>query len=100
MPRLPLRPLLAALVVAGSLAACEPTCKQTCRRLLECEGVDTPQFPLDECTSACDAQQKQYEHWDDPALLDAFADYKRCVRDEACEAVADGVCYDEDVFAW
>lgn len=93
--------LLAGLAAATLLPACEPTCRTTCKKLLDCEGVEQPRVALQDCESSCEIQQDLYEdQWDDAALADAFADAKRCVRDESCDAIADGVCYDEDLYIW
>jgi hypothetical protein len=90
--------LLAALLPA--LAGCEPSCKEACTHLLECEGVDTPRLALEECESSCRVQEDLYERWDDGQKRDAFAEMKRCVVQEECSAVADGACYDEDIYPW
>jgi hypothetical protein len=41
-----------------------------------------------------------YVRWDDTQLIDAFAAYKTCVEEEGCAAIAEGVCYDEDLYAF
>jgi hypothetical protein len=46
-------------------------------------------------------QERLYEDaWDDPVLRDKFRAHKRCLQDESCEDIADGVCYDEDLYVW
>ena len=96
--RSPKRVLLGALLALA--AGCEPTCKNTCEKLLACEGVETPRLSLNDCTDACEEQEALYIRWDDTQLQDAFADYKTCVKEEACAAIDDGVCYDEDLYAF
>lgn len=92
---------LPLLALAGALAtACEPTCKQTCTRLLECEEVDTPRQGIDECQAACEIQQRLYEDWEDLQAREAMAEVKRCIRAEECDAIAEGACYDEDLYVW
>lgn len=93
--RIALLALTTALV-----SACEPTCKQTCRRLIECDQVDTPRQGLNECQAACEIQQRLYEDWDDQQARAAFADIKQCIKVQDCESVADGVCYDADLYVW
>ena len=93
--------LLALFAVAAVGTGCEPTCKTTCKKLLECEEVETPRLPLDECTNTCLTTQSLYEDtWEDLQKRDAFADMKTCIVEEECGAIADGVCYDEDLFIW
>lgn len=83
------------------LAGCEPNCKRTCKKLLSCEETDTPRVSLEECQASCEDQEVLYEEtWDDPELADAFTDYKKCVRAEECDAIADGVCYDDRLYIW
>jgi hypothetical protein len=84
----------------GLLAGCEPTCKNTCEKLLACDEVETPRLSLDDCTDSCEEQQALYVRWDDTQLIDAFAAYKTCVEEEGCAAIAEGVCYDEDLYAF
>ncbi|MCK6504347.1 hypothetical protein L6R53_13255 [Myxococcota bacterium] len=91
---------LALVLLAAPLAACEPTCKQTCRKLLDCEEVDTPRQGLEECQAACEIQERLYEDWEDLQAREALADVKRCVRDEECVDIAEGACYDPDLYVW
>ena len=83
-----------------ALAGCEPTCKDTCRKLLECDEVDTPRVALEDCTASCTVQSELYEDWQDTQLRESFADLKQCVIDNECDTIADGVCYDEELFIW
>ena len=39
---------LSVLPLAGLLGGCEPTCKTTCKKLLDCDDVDTPRLSRDE----------------------------------------------------
>lgn len=94
------------LLLAGGLLllpACEPTCASTCDKLLACEDgtVDQPRVSDDECESACELQQALYEDdWENGQLREDFAELKRCVSDETCEAIADGACYDPDLYVF
>jgi hypothetical protein len=83
-----------------SVAGCEPTCKQTCRTLLDCEEVSTARLDVDECAASCEIQEQLYEDWEDNQLRDAFGDLKTCIQEEECDAIADGACYDSDLFIW
>lgn len=99
-----MRSALVVLTLAASsallLPGCEASCKTACKALLECDDVDSPRLPLQECEASCLVQQDVYESWDDPQQRDAFGDFKSCVRDEECAAIADGACYQEDLFLW
>lgn len=91
-----LPPLLLALL---PLSGCEPTCASTCEKLLSCEEVEQPRVAEEDCEAACLVQQELYEEdWENQQLRDALGDAKRCVRDEECEAIADGACYDPDLY--
>ncbi len=93
---LPILLLLALPLAAG----CEPSCKQTCRKLLDCEAVDTPRQALLDCENSCELQQQVYEDWNDQLTRDAMGDLKECIVDEECSAIADGACYDPDLYIW
>jgi hypothetical protein len=99
-----MRSALFAFALASSsalvLTGCEASCKTACKALLECEDVDTPRLPLQECEASCLVQQDVYDSWEDTQLSEAFGEFKSCVRDEECAAIADGACYQEDLFLW
>ena len=82
------------------LAGCEPSCEATCETLLACDAVETPLVALEDCTDACLTQQQLYESWEDGQKQDALSDYKTCVSESECSAIAEGVCYDEEIYAW
>lgn len=81
---------------------CTPTCEQACQKILTCEdeGLDTPRMNLDECTSSCAAQSNWYEDEELDTQQAAFDELKSCIVAESCSDLAEGVCYDEDVYAW
>jgi hypothetical protein len=81
-------------------ASCEPSCEQTCEGLLACEETSTDRLALDDCTAACLVQERLYDDWEDQQLRDSFADYKHCVSEDSCESIAEGSCYDEDLYSW
>ena len=41
-----------------------------------------------------------YEEWEDTQLLDDFADFKTCVREESCSDIDEGVCYDDGLYPY
>lgn len=98
----PSRALLGALLIAtvGLLTGCEPSCEQTCEKLLACDGVDSPRVSEQQCEASCIDQEDLYNTWDDVELQKAFAAHKRCIDQEECGAIAEGVCYDERLYAF
>ena len=89
------------LALLSSLTSgCEPSCMKTCKKLVECEEVDTPRLSAQECSESCETQQQVYDGWEDLQKREAFAELKRCVREEECGAIANGVCYDEELYIW
>ena len=91
---------LIAPLLAAFLGGCEPTCQETCNKLLDCNDVDTPRLSEEECESSCKNTEDLYEACDDQGKRDKLGDMKRCIMDEDCSAVADGVCYDSDLVIW
>jgi hypothetical protein len=90
------------MIIALFLWACTPTCEKTCKKILTCDELESPEMNQDECESSCNAQANLYEDVDDEdeTLQTAFDDLKSCIVDEACFDLSEGVCYDEDIFAW
>jgi hypothetical protein len=94
------RTVVLSALLAVLMSGCEPTCRETCRKLLDCDDVDTPRLSLEECESTCENEQDLYELWEDEGKRDAMGEMKRCIADEDCGAIADGVCYDPDLVIW
>ena len=86
--------------MVSGLTGCEPSCEQTCEALLACEEVSSDRVAEDDCTASCLVQQRLYDDWEDVQLQESFRDYKFCVAEESCEAIAEGACYNEDLYAW
>ncbi len=82
------------------LAGCEPSCEKTCKTLLACDEVATPLVALEDCTNSCLTQEQLYENWDDGQKQEALSALKVCISEEECSAIADGVCYDPDIYIW
>ena len=90
-----------ALALAATIGAgCEPNCKAVCKKLVKCEDVETPRVSKEECTASCESQQQLYDEWDDTQKRDDFGDLKRCIKQSECGEIADGECYDEDLYIW
>lgn len=83
-------------LLAGTLTACEPTCRNTCSKLLSCE-TESDRVTIDECEAACVFQQREYEDLEQDRLRDRFAEHKRCIGRETCDDLTAGVCYDEEL---
>lgn len=90
-----------ALALAVCAAGCEPTCKNTCEKLLSCDDVEQPRVSVDDCETSCENQERQYdEDWDNQQLADELADAKECIMDSECADIADGACYNPDLYVW
>lgn len=87
---------LAALIAPG----CTPSCEDVCEKLVACENEGTERMSAPECEESCRDQQSLYAEWDDTQLRDAFEAEMTCLGDATCEEIADGVCYDEEVWAF
>lgn len=85
---------IASLLLAS---ACAPTCSETCDKLLSCE-LDAQRMHEDECLESCELQLNLYQIWEDSRLEDQFDDHRSCLVTSTCEEIADGECYDEDLF--
>ena len=89
------------LLLFTALTGCAPTCKQVCDKITSCAQLDDysgthPDF----CAENCIRQETLYDVWDDTDLLDRLDAHKVCLMDATCDEVADGVCYDEELYAF
>lgn len=85
------------LLLITLLAACTPTCEQSCRKLLSCELDESPRTALEECQGACESQERLYESWedDDPDnKVDRLHQQRQCIRAATCDEIAAGACFD------
>ena len=89
--------MVLAAVIAGS--GCAPSCEHTCRKVLACD-LGTERIAQQECVDSCEAQDALYQSWDDEEKIDAFDDHRRCLVQSSCDEIADGACYDEDLFVF
>ena len=88
-------------LVAVAATGCDPSCQRVCRKLVtECDAVETPRLGPEDCEAWCNNQEALYDEWQDTELRADFTAYKQCVVGEECGAIADGVCYDEDLYAF
>lgn len=79
---------------------CTPSCQDVCRKLVECEDLQTSRMSALECQEQCTLQDNRYSSWDDTVKRDAFDDELTCLYDASCEEVAAGACYDEEVYSF
>jgi hypothetical protein len=93
-------PLLIALA-ALPLVGCEPNCAKTCKKLLSCDDIDTEVSEVEECEATCEIQQSLYDDWGEDSIeRKAFGELKQCIKDNECTAIADGECYDDELYIW
>jgi len=78
--------------------ACHPTCKQVCTKLLECDEVESSRVSEYECRDSCQREENLYEGWEDLQALELHYDQMSCIMDASCQEVADGECYDEELY--
>ena len=91
---------MTVFLILFTLIGCGPSCEKVCDKLLACDEVETPLLSTEECNNSCRAQEQLDAEWDDIQKRDAFEDLKECIVDNECADVADGVCYDEDLYIW
>ena len=88
-----------ALLLALTLAAgCTPTCKEVCVKLLECDDVESPRVSEYECRDSCERESNLYEEWEDLQALEQHYDERECIMDLECAEIAEGACYDEELY--
>ncbi len=89
---------LALLLILAS--GCTPTCKQVCDKLLECEDVESYRVSEWECRDACEREENLYEDWEDLQALEQHHQERECIVDSECADIADGACFDEELYLW
>ncbi len=88
---------VAVLIALGE--GCVPRCEATCKKLLECgEELDTQRVALAQCEDSCIREEALYEDWEDETKQDALDEERRCIGASSCEEIADGACYEHDLF--
>jgi hypothetical protein len=88
-----------ALLLASSLSACTPTCKETCRKLLDCD-LDSERVAFAACVDSCTDLDALYASWEDERIIEAHDAHRRCIGSSTCDEIEDGACYDEDLFVF
>jgi hypothetical protein len=82
------------------LSGCEPSCEATCEKLMSCDEIEMDHIPVQECATTCEIQQRIYEKWDSSDEREWFSDMKYCIDDASCGDIADGECYDDELYIW
>ena len=77
---------------------CHPTCKEVCNQLLDCDEVESFRVSEAECRAACLREEELYTDWQDLDALEIHYDQRSCIVDASCEEIADGACYDEELY--
>ena len=88
------------ILLFALLAGCTPTCEQVCDHVVECGNPGTERMSSEECTDACNRQDQLYQTWTDVNLRHSFEDAKRCLDEATCDDLADGACYDPEVWPY
>lgn len=88
---------IAAVIALTLWQACTPRCQSNCAKVLDC-GLGSTRVARSECVQACQLEQALYAEWEDETKIEAFKEHKRCIRAASCDELADGVCYDPELF--
>jgi uncharacterized protein (UPF0548 family) len=89
-----------SLLALLGLSACDVGCEPVCRKVLDCDGLETTELTLGECTAECVRQSQSFEIEEDEAGAVSFAEHKRCLKGASCDEISDGICYDADLFSF
>jgi len=92
--------LIPCILVGGALVGCEPSCESTCEKLISCDEIEMDHTSVGECTAACETQQRVYDKWEASDERDWFGDLKYCIDDSTCSDIAEGECYDDELYIW
>jgi len=87
------RSLSVALVGLLGLAACNPRCERTCRKLLDCGNLQSDRLAVEACEQDCLRQEDLYAEWGDDDKAELFKEHKRCLMQATCDEIADGECF-------
>jgi len=88
------------LLLVGLITGCEPSCEDTCDKLLDCDQIEMEHTSARECAAACETQQSVYDKWKSTDEREWFSDMKYCIDDASCAEIADGECYDDELYIW
>lgn len=96
------RPLVItfAVLLGGAGVGCNPTCSETCTKLLSCESLVPITLTKNQCKTQCDREINLYKSWEDQDKIDRFNLHKECISQSTCAQIADGDCYDGVTFPY
>jgi hypothetical protein len=87
------------LIIAALAAGCTPTCKDACKKVLDCAAGGS-RLSLTECELSCRDQEALYQSWDDDEKLDAYRAHKQCIGSSTCDEIVSGECDDDLLFVY
>lgn len=90
--------LLSLLVLASLTVGCQTSCEDACEKLLECEDVESARISVEDCEGSCERQIAQYEKWQDTDKIHRLEDQRNCIDESSCQDIAQGICYDTELF--
>ena len=79
------------------LWSCTVTCEDVCVSLASCDEISQENSNTLDCTSACLSQQEQAQNNGQEQEFNAL---KSCIQTNSCADIAEGVCYDENLYSW
>ena len=89
------------MLLALLLVGCDTSCERACKKLTSCAAeLEVEGRYHEECAETCSQQERLYEDWEDTQLQDALAEARNCVADHTCDELAEGVCYDEELWPY
>ena len=95
--------VVVALLLGAMLPGCTPNCETVCKTLHGCPALDLQSTPEAECVLNCQLQENAYEKQqedEDTGFLEDFETLKTCIVDSTCPALAEGACYDSDLYSY
>lgn len=76
---------------------CTVTCEDVCTKISSCDEIAQEGTGEIDCRSACLSQQEQAQADENE---EAFDRLKSCISTNTCTDIAQGVCYDEELYSW
>lgn len=80
------------------LGACRANCEDACEKLLECDEIESARVSVEDCEASCEREMAQYEKWRDTDKQHRLEAERDCIVDSVCAEIAEGACYDEELF--
>ena len=83
-----------------ALLGCTPSCDDVCDKIVACDNEGTERMSSEECSEECTQQQTLLDTWTDTQKRAAFDDELTCLQASECSDIADGACYDAEVWSY